>query len=81
MARNNCYYHFSELPSKVFCLCAFFKKYDWWACGMAQHIKFPAANPEDLSSIPRTRMVERENGVWELSPNFHMYSLSLWHTK
>lgn len=73
MTRKNCYYHFRELPSKVFgffaCFLCFFREHDWWACEtMTQHIKFSAAKPADLSSIPGIRMVERERGVWQFCP-------------
>lgn len=38
-----------------------FKNKDW-AGRMAQQIKVPVANPVNLSSNPRTHMIEGENG-------------------
>jgi hypothetical protein len=42
---------------------------------MAQGVKATAANPADLSSIPRTHMVGRDNQMSKLSSDPHMYSV------
>lgn len=45
-----------------------------WASEVAQKVKALAIKAVDLSSIPRTRVVEAENQTLQAVPDFQMYT-------